>query len=207
MAGAMHLALISVRMVPLFAIACAAPLAAAGEEVLAPLRFWHLVRAAESNGKNARLRWATTAVWVLGLAAVATIGVAPVRLGEGSTIPVAAIRGLPRGRVFTTDQWADYLIYAQPGRKVFSDGRNDFYGPAFVQTYLTILKAEPGWQQTFKRYGVAVALVPTASPLSAALHCAPGWRKVDRDGDAVVLARQGDTNREHDAGDEQNIRN
>jgi hypothetical protein len=130
------------------------------------------------------------AIWGLGLAAVLGVGVSPVRLGGGSHISVAAIRRLPPGKLFTTDQWAEYLIYARPSRRVFFDGRNDFYGPAFVQTYLTILKAQPGWEQILTRYRVSVVLVPARSSISAALDYAFGWRQLYSDRDEVVFVRQ-----------------
>ena len=35
----------------------------------------------------------------------------------------------PSARIFTHDQWGDYLIYRlYPQTKVFMDGRSDFYG-------------------------------------------------------------------------------
>ena len=38
---------------------------------------------------------------------------------------------LSAARVFTSDQWGDYLIYrGWPHQRVFIDGRSDFYGPA-----------------------------------------------------------------------------
>jgi hypothetical protein len=195
----MHLALFSVRNVPLFAIVCAAPVAAAGEEALPKLDFWRYVREAEGVARGAGRRGMTLAIWGLGFAAILNVSVSPVRLGAGSRIPVTAIRRLPPGRVFTTDQWADYLIYAEPGRKVFFDGRNDFYGPAFVQTYLTILKAEPGWEQALARYRLSAVLVPARRSLSGALDCAPSWRRLYHDVDAAVFVRdQPMTRREKD---------
>jgi hypothetical protein len=185
----MHLALFSVRIVPLFAIVCAAPVAAAGEEALPKLHFWRYVREAEEVAKGGKRPAIALAIWGIGLAAALGVGLSPVRLGAGSRIPVTAIRRLPPGRVFTTDQAADYLIYAQPGRKVFFDGRNDFYGPAFVQTYLPILKAQPGWQQVLTRYGVSVVLVLARSSLSMALDYASDWRRVYRDGHAALFVR------------------
>jgi hypothetical protein len=189
MLGFMHLALLSVRNVPLFAIVCAAPVAAAGEEVLPKLHLWRYVQEAEEFVKSGERPGIALVIWGLGLAAVLAVGISPVRLGAGSRIPVAVIRRLPRGKLFTTDQWADYLIYAQPRRRVLFDGRNDFYGPAFVQTYLTILKAEPGWREALPSYRVSVILVPARSSIRAAISCASGWRQVYSDRDAVVFVR------------------
>ena len=42
---------------------------------------------------------------------------------------------LERGRLLTTDQWGDYIIYCfYPRQKVFMDGRSDFYGRRPVWT-------------------------------------------------------------------------
>ena len=193
--GFMHLALLSVRNVPLFAIACATPVAAAAEEALAGFDFWRSVRTAEATTRGANRRSVTVALWALGIVAVVAVGVSSGRLGKGSGIPVVAIQHLPPGRLFTTDQWADYLIYATPGRKVFFDGRNDFYGPAFVNSYLEIMRAQPGWQKVLEKYGVTVALVPARSPLSAAFSCIPGWREVYRDARAAVFVWRGGESR------------
>jgi hypothetical protein len=188
--GFMHLALLSVRNVPLFAIVSAAPLAAAGEEVLAKLDSWRYVREAEGVTEGTRRLRITLTMWGLGFAALFAVGISPLRLGAGSRIPVAAIRRLPPGQVFTTDKWADYLIYAQPGRKVFFDGRNDFYGPGFARRYLQIMRAQPGWQKALARYDVSVALVPSGSSISAALQDDAGWRDLYCGSQACVFERK-----------------
>jgi hypothetical protein len=188
--GFMHLALSSVRNVPLFAIVCAAPVAAAIEEALRKLDFRRYVREAEGVAKSGRRARITLALWGIGFAAILAVAVSPVWPGAGSRIPVAAIRRLPPGRLFTTDQWADYLIYAEPDRKVFFDSRNDFYGLRFVRLYLTIITAKRAWRQALNRYGITVVLVPTPSPISTVLRYTPGWQKLYCAGDAVVFVRQ-----------------
>jgi hypothetical protein len=187
--GFMHLALFSVRMVPLFAIICAAPLAAAGEEVLARFRFWQQVREAQTVAWKASARWATTVILVFGLAGIVTVGVWPVRLGEGSGIPAAAIQHLPEGHLFTTDHWADYVIYAMRGRRVFFDGRNDLYGPGFVRDYLTVIEAKPGWKFIASKFCFKVALVPAGSAISAALAESGQWKRVYHDTRSLVFVR------------------
>lgn len=111
-------------------------------------------------------------------------------LGQGLGIPRAAIRRLPSGRVFTTDQWADYLIYAKSGRRVFFDGRNDFYRQAFVESCLTMMRAESGWQKPLARYKVCVALLPINSSIAAALRRDPGWEEVDRGRESATFVRR-----------------
>lgn len=186
----MHLALLSVRNVPLFAIVCAAPLATAAEEILEKCDFGRSLRRVEALLPGTNRRLVTAGTCAVGLALLVAVTASPVRLGQGSRIPRTAIAQLPAGRLFTTDQWADYLIYTEPDRKVFFDGRNDFYGPAFVNSYLVVMRAAPGWERILDKYHVSVALVPDDSALSAALNRADGWRKLYRNADAAVFVRQ-----------------
>jgi len=99
---------------------------------------------------------------------------------------VEAIAHLPGGRLFTTDRWADYLIYVEPGRQVFFDCRNDLYGLEFVSAYQTVMTASQGWQEVLGRYGLTVALVPEDSAISTALSGSPDWRLSYHDAVAAV---------------------
>ena len=127
-----------------------------------------------------------------GIAGAVLIGVLcskPLRLGSQSSLPVEAAAHIPAGRLFTTDRWADYLIYAEPGRGVFFDCRNDVYGPGFVRDYLAIIRAQPGWQEILTKYGLIVALVPNDSPIFAALVASADWRLSYQDATAAVFRR------------------
>ena len=110
-------------------------------------------------------------------------------LGPQSSLPVEAAAHLPAGRLFTTDRWADYLIYAEPGREVFFDGRNDLYGPQFVRDYVAVMRAQPGWQKILTKYGLTVALVPNDSPIFAALAASTDWSLSYQDATAAVFRR------------------
>lgn len=186
--GFMHLSLQSVRNVPLFAIVCTAPLAAATEEAMAKFDFWRSFRMAEVMVEGAKRLWATASMWALGLALLGAVSAAPVTLGKA--IPIEAMERLLPGRLFTTDQWADYLLYAEPGRKVFFDGRNDFYGQAFVESYLRVMKAEPGWEAVLQKYRVSVAMVPADSSMSAALRRDAAWMTVYHDSTAATFVKR-----------------
>ncbi len=63
----MHLALFSVRNVPPFAIVCAAPLAAAAEEVLAKFNVARLLQTAEAMLEADKAPLATAVAWFFGL--------------------------------------------------------------------------------------------------------------------------------------------
>jgi len=71
-------------------------------------------------------------------------------------------------------------------RKVFFDGRSDFYGAAFMKQYLTLMQARPGWQDIAKTYRFTHALLPEDSALKSALEQA-GWTVVYRDATATLL--------------------
>jgi hypothetical protein len=108
-----------------------------------------------------------------------------------SAIPVAASRqiaSLPdSARIFSTDKFGGYLIYRFSGRRpVFFDGRSDFYGVNFIDSYARMFEARPEWRAEFDRWNFTHALLPPDAPLVAALESI-GWRESYRDRTAVLL--------------------
>jgi hypothetical protein len=108
-----------------------------------------------------------------------------------TTFPVAAslaVEKLPAGaRILASDSFGGYLIYRFDGaRKVYFDGRSDFYGADFLKQYLVLIGANPGWQAVVSSYGFTHALLPNASALNAALRQA-GWIALYRDDVATLL--------------------
>lgn len=98
---------------------------------------------------------------------------------------------LAAARVFTTDQWGDYLLWTgYPRQKVFIDGRSDFYGEEIGRDYLTLLEARPGWRAALDRYKIDMVLVPPDTPLIDLLSCTNQWQVLYRDQQAVLLASQ-----------------
>ncbi len=117
----------------------------------------------------------------------------------GASFPVSAVsRNWQRlgelqssGRVLTSDQWADYLIFRfYPRQRVFFDGRSDFYGPALGGDYQILRAAGPRWAETLSRYGFDIALLPVEWPLARLLERDPDWQLVDRDTVAELLIRR-----------------
>ena len=109
--------------------------------------------------------------------------------------PVAAsdvVASLPaNARILSSDSFGGYLIYRFNGeRKVFFDGRSDFYGTDFVARYVRLVAARPGWRDEFNRWNFTHALLPPDCPLIPGLE-ALGWREIHRDGTAVLLASAG----------------
>ncbi|MHB8527317.1 MAG: hypothetical protein ACYDD2_14340 [Candidatus Acidiferrales bacterium] len=189
---ALHFALVSVRNVPIFAILSAAPVASLLDNIFrrfVPLR--HIQASHQANGLARRAAEAVVAYGVVAGLLVGTSVRPRPRMAEENQLPVAASRRLPSGRLFTTDQWADYLIYTEPERRVFFDGRSDFYGPAFVRDYLTVMGGRPGWQTVLERYDLKVAMVPRRSSIAALLDESPSWTRRYQDSTAVIFVRRG----------------
>ncbi len=93
-------------------------------------------------------------------------------------------------RIFTSDQWADYLIYRYyPQVKVFLDGRSDFYGAELGEQYLRARNSHHEWQQIFERYSFDLALLPADWPLTTTIKSHPDWKVRYDDGTALLLER------------------
>jgi len=99
---------------------------------------------------------------------------------------------LMASRVFTTDQWGDYLLWTgYPRQKVFMDGRSDFFGEQIGRDYLTVLEGRPGWRAVLDRDRVNLVLVPPDTPLIELLSASGAWKVLNRDRQSVLLARSG----------------
>lgn len=100
---------------------------------------------------------------------------------------------LKSARVFTTDQWADYLIWQNyPDQRVFMDARHNYYGEAIGNEFLTVAHGLPGWRKVQERYDFEAYLWPADTPLEAILSESPEWRVLDRDSRAVLFVRSPD---------------
>jgi hypothetical protein len=112
---------------------------------------------------------------------------------DAEKFPVRAARFIPDGgRVFTKDQWGGYLLYRFDGqRKVFMDGRSDFYGDGFLRTYAEVADVRPGWQNVLKQYDVNVVLIPVDHALVSVLQLSPEWKRVYADSMATIFERVG----------------
>ncbi len=93
-------------------------------------------------------------------------------------------------RIFSSDQWSDYLIFRlYPSVRVFFDGRSDFFGPWRGKAYLELMGGEPDSPALLDREDVDFALLPRDWALGGLLRRGCGWRVVDADGQAVLFER------------------
>ncbi len=207
-AGWLHLALFSVRNLPIYLLVAAPVVAGMLQDLLillaeAPLAPWvgKTVRAFENfaadfgaNDRLARVHLASA----LGFLAIAVIFYAPAPPAkfraeyDPKQYPVralAVLRGPEMSRsIFAEDVWGGYMIYClYPQTKVFVDGRFDLYGEAFTKKYLNVLNAQYGWEDTLNKYSVDTVLLRVDTPLTGALKESRRWRPVYDDGMAIVF--------------------
>ena len=139
-----------------------------------------------------RLNGAPFAIVAVALTLLALRIPAAPRIGfPDDEFPVAAasaVEKLPAdARLFAPDKYGGYLIYRFNGaRKVYFDGRSDFYGAAFMKQYLDILEVRPGWQDAMRPLHFTHALLPNRYALLAALEQA-GWKTLYKDNVCTLL--------------------
>ncbi len=204
-----HLALSSLRFIPMFAI-IVAPIAA-GKLGEVPGRFiMH-----PGYGPLERIRARLSALsdmelslrgHIMPVAAVAAAVAIALNGGyvRGSRImdyrfsaerfPVkafeyAASKGI-KGRMFNSDGWGGYILYkGYPEYRVFIDGRFETYGPKMMKEYLTVSKAQVGCMDILDKYKVDWVIFDSGSQLCRLLE-AKGWEKVYSDSTAEILLRR-----------------
>jgi hypothetical protein len=212
-AGWGHLSLVAARNIPMYMIA-AAPV------VALPLTEWLRTLSAAPIARWMRTAFRTVEeigaeidplerMWRVHLAPAVTLALLALAMSSPlagpklkpeynpKAYPEAALAELarPGHRIFTHDEWGDYLIYklSPQGTKVFVDGRSDFYGAKFDLAYLDVMGVKYDWQQTLARYGVDTILLPVDAPLAGAVKESRRWRVVYDDGRSIVFRLAGET--------------
>lgn len=185
-------ALRSVRHIPLFVLVAVPVLATQLAALIPP-------RSREASGTRAiRVLNLVIASGVV-LAALARVGGVLSNQGaaERARFPVAAVEWItanhPAANLYNSYGWGGYLIWRlYPEYRVFIDGRADVYGDAFIEQYLSVYRAEPGWEEELERRAVRLVLVEPDAPLAKALSKSPGarWRRAFADTESVVYVAQ-----------------
>ena len=204
LAGYIHLALLSIRNIPLFVIIAAPPVGLAVAEWLRLLKaetigspLHGLFRAVDNlserlTAADAGRRWHVAGPVAIVMLGVMMYGHSPSPHFQAEydpgRYPVAAVSVLrDSDRIFSSDTWGGYLVYRRYPAKVFVDGRSDFYGPAFEAEYAEVLGARYNWEAILATYHADTVLLPVDSPLSSALKGSRNWQAVYDDGVAVVF--------------------
>jgi hypothetical protein len=214
--GWLHLALIAQRNLPLFSIA-AAPVVARG--ISAAIRGAADSSASLASWVGGVARWfeggsasfdetdrigrfhIVGVVPILAICAVLLITPAAPGAVDSKTVSTYDPRSYPEKaipvllspethHIFAEDEWGDYLIYhLYPHKKVFIDGRSDFYGDVFGLRYLDLMNVQVGWEKTLDQYSIDTIVLAPKFALTQALKISRGWRVVYDDGVAVVFRR------------------
>jgi hypothetical protein len=95
------------------------------------------------------------------------------------------------GNLFTTDYWGGYMIYRfHPQHKVFFDGRSDMYGREFLKEYESLVNLDYSWQTVLNKYDVAWVLLPVEFGLATALKERGEWEVLYDDHQAIIFQRK-----------------
>jgi hypothetical protein len=202
-----HAGLLAARNVPLFAVVAAPLVATAVQEWLTHLpelevaqwlrstvaRFNQVIE--KTAVTDALPRWHVVSIGAMVLIAALLFAPNPPKPFraeyDSKSYPVAAVNVLrrdPSARIFTHDEWGDYLIFSlYPKGRVFVDGRSDYYGDDFETKCLDVLNVKSDWEKTLGRFGVDTILLPPNTPLAGALKENSRWHSIYDDGVAVIF--------------------
>jgi hypothetical protein len=197
-----HAALFSGRNIPLFMLLSAAPAALMTQDLLARLGrrtlFTKCAAALREIGTELRPTERMDRSYLLSGVAllIVAIGLAG---GKGifhsefnpKNFPLRAIataRSAGFKHLFTSDQWADYLIYSYyPSQPVFFDGRSDFYGAALVKQYQRVMSARYDCEDLLKHFDIDGVMVKTDAPLATVLKRSSHWKLLFDDGSTIIF--------------------
>jgi hypothetical protein len=205
--GWTHLALVSGRNIPIFMLVVTPLIAKCVTELMAgaaeaPLAAWMRRAAAglrtladdvDKTDRIPRLHLASLAA--VGLVTAIVFAPAPPENFrpeyDAKRYPAKALAFLGgagiHNRIFTDDEWGDFLIYTLYPTRVYVDGRSDFYGDKFDDEYLDILNVKYDWQKTLAGYAVDTVLLSAHAPLAGAIKESRSWRVVYDDGIAIIF--------------------
>lgn len=209
-----HLALASVRNLPLFVIVCLpfiawlmgrmdlgplVPSASAANYLQPLLNYWrHLGSVFDQTEFSCNKHLLPViAVVVLSFIAISGGSLGPLKIlssdFDPKTKPTETLNCLVKEKLdpkrgFNLDNWGGYLRY-KTGERVFIDDRVDFYGQKFYLDYAEIATLQPHWRETLDKYKIEWVLFPNNSLLTGALRKEKGWRLLCSDQAASLFIR------------------
>jgi hypothetical protein len=99
----------------------------------------------------------------------------------------------PRGQIFNTYEWGDYLIWAGPkGLRVFVASHAHLIPRDVWQDYLRVITLRSGWEKILDRYRVDLAVLDPdqQGDLVDALRDSPDWSIAQEDDRSVIFVRR-----------------
>ncbi len=192
-----YMALLAGRNIALFALVCPMVFTRHAVAILEPMaQRWGFRLGSLTNVTPGRRKVNLIILGVIGLATLFKVSlILPEAANEEvfrKGLPVNAVSYLrqekPPGRLFNSYNWGGYLLWALPEYPVFVDGRTDLYDDEILEEWLSIVRAEEGWQAALDRWGVRLVLLETDMPLVGWLQ-EKGWRLLYSDEVAVIYGR------------------
>jgi hypothetical protein len=180
----------STRNIPLFALAAIPVLSA-------QLAAWIPLRA--SIRPTPRPMQILNAAIVALLVVVALWRVGSVLLNqsdiERAKFPAAAVEWIQKNRpapnLYNSYGWGGYLIWRlYPDYLPYIDGRADVHGDVFIENFLEVYRASPGWENELAQTNVQFILIEPDAPLAAALATNTQWARVFADSQSVLYQRK-----------------
>jgi hypothetical protein len=180
----------SVRNIPLLALVAIPVLSA-------QLAAWIPLRA--SARPTPRPMQILNAAIVALLVVVALLHVGGVLMNQANVerqkFPAAAVEWIQKNRpapnIYNSYGWGGYLIWKlYPDYLVYIDGRADVHGDVFIEKFLDIYRASPGWENELAQKNVNLILVEPDAPLATALATNSQWTKVFADSQSVIYQKK-----------------
>ncbi len=97
---------------------------------------------------------------------------------------------LSTGRLFASDQIADYLVFLNPRQKVFLDSRHNYYGDKIGNDYIAIAAGGSKWRSLLDQYRIDVVLAETNAPITSLVRTTADFVLVDSDKQYALFARR-----------------
>ncbi|HUQ92718.1 MAG TPA: hypothetical protein VM120_13645 [Bryobacteraceae bacterium] len=182
--GTAALAILHVRMLPVFGIVCAPVVC----RILA--KWWDNYDSRRDHPLlNAML--ITAALFSAG---AVLPGAAEIQRQIEQRQPVKAVAEIQRqrlqGPMLNEYGWGGYLIWSNPGMPVFIDGRADIYAwSGLMRAFGRWAQLEEDPRLLLDRYGIRLCLLRASAPMAQVLPYLPGWKQAYRDGIAVVFTK------------------
>jgi len=185
-------ALYAARNIPFFGLACAPPLSRVA------MAWWQArgIKLRDPRPSRFDQTFNLVVVGMVGLLVVGRVGVGfspRVFEAENPLLPLAGIAELrrqpPKGNLFNDYNWGGSLVYLAPEIPVFTDGRTDLYGDAFLLRYLQTLNGAQAWRETLQDYAIASVFIPPNTPLATLLREEAGWRVRYEDEVSILFER------------------
>jgi hypothetical protein len=193
-----HMALFSVRYIPLFAIVTAPILVRQTESIIGETnsRFVDFFKK-RAEGIASIDASARGFLWPFAGALVIISFVATGKISytfDPKIKPVAAVEFLKkepvRGNMFNDDEFGDYIDYALwPKYRVFFDGRSDMYGTAKMKEYFKIVNLKPDWEKVLEKYNITWVIYGTHTPLCRFLMERKDWKLIYEDKVADIFVK------------------